>query len=249
MRVLFAHAVGLLGANVSNHCGNWHGALQNDIFDDGGGGHGHDDGRRAPLATLSFVWIDGIYENDKNGCRARGVFSGRNTSFPPLPPADVYFVGSPAHWESAFCAEPWRAVAASTPAYVAWATQQGSRAAPRVWVSANPRGSSLECPACGCRLDGGEGRSNARIFRLNALAWSHAAPLGFRLLDTWAVSADAFEDEADSYDRVHFSRTNCDWRSPRAFTIIGVVDAIRAHTALTRFACSGPAVAVRRVSS
>ena len=237
MRMLFAQAVGLLGGNVSNHCGNWHTELHNDIFDDKG--HAVTGRGRRLLARLSFVWIDGIYENGRHGCRFRGEYSGRTATFPSLPTADFYFVGAPVHWESAFCTEPWQAVVEHTPTYVAWAMREGTPTAPRVWVSANPRGSALECPSCGCRAEGGEGRSNARILRLNGLAWSLAAPHGFKLLDTWAVTADAFEDEADSYDHVHFSRTICESTSKRAYTIVGVLDAIRALAAL-QLVCSGP---------
>lgn len=244
VRVLFAHVVALLGGNISEHCGNWHGDLRNDIIDPSGGF-----GR--VLARISFVWVDGIYENGKHGCRARGTYTGRNTSFPHLPPADVYFVGAPVHWESAFCSESWQALGESAPAYVSWTSQHGTSGAARVWVSANPRGSSIACPACGCRGEGGEGRSNARILRLNALAWSMAAPHGFRLLDTWALFADAFEDEADIYDKVHFSVAKCEPErraGNRDVVMVGVLDSMRAHTALTRFVCprkNGPAWARR----
>lgn len=233
VRVLYAHTVALLGGNVSSSCGNWHEDLRNDIVDEA-----HGSGRL--IAQLSFVWIDGIYENGKHGCRLRGAYSGRNSTFPPLPPADVYFVGAPVHWEAAFCAAPWRALAESAPAYVEWMSRQGTRDATRVWVSANPRGSSLACPACGCRVDGGEGRSNARILRLNALAWALAAPYGFQLFDAWALFADAFEDEADAYDKVHFSTAICassKTTERRAASMAGVLDAMRAYAALTRHVC------------
>ena len=237
MRMLFAHAVALLGGNVSNQCGAWHVDLHNDIHDEGGEG-GAAATAAAPLVRLSFVWVDGIHTNGRHGCHSRGQYSGRNSTLPPLPPGDLYFVGAPIHWEAAFCAEAWREVREAAPGYVEWMASEGSAGKPKIWVSANPRASAIACPACGCRAEGGEGRSNARILRLNSLAWSVAAERGgFLLHDTWALSSDAYEYEADGYDKVHFSSVDCNPSSPRSFTVVGVIDAIRAHAALTRFVC------------
>ena len=64
-----------------------------------------------------------------------------------------------------------------------------------------------------------------------------AAPHGFELFDAWPIYSDAFEAEAEGYDGAHFSFTFCEDVGPRAHAIIGVLDAIRAHAALTRHVC------------
>ena len=72
----------------------------------------------APV-RLSFVWMDGIYEN-KDGCTYRGHYSGVTSGFPPsLPAADLYVVGA-GNWEAAYCARPWQTTKTYLPPFLRW---------------------------------------------------------------------------------------------------------------------------------
>lgn len=238
MRQLFLHVASLLGVhNLTSHCGGWHGDMSHTVLLHGSTSGGADPG--ISTAVLHYVWIDGIYENGVHGCRNRGQYSGRTTGFPVLPKADFYFIGAPAHWEAAYCEDPWQACVDSLPAYLAWI---GTHAWPHgqlTWVAANPRGGQMACPSCGCQR-GCSGRSNARLLRLNVLGWLMAShgPYRYALFDPWAVMTDAFEQEAAAYDGAHFTFVDCEAQdSGDVPVILGVLDAIRAASAFRQVIC------------
>ena len=238
VRNLFAHVATILGANVS--CAKW---------------HEHQEYNGRPLAggapvRLSFVWMDGIYEN-KDGCTYRGHYSGVTSGFPPsLPAADLYVVGA-GNWEAAYCARPWQTTKTYLPPFLRWVDAHATAGARRVWLNINPRGGLNGCPSCGCRMEGGRGRSNARLLALNALAWSIAAPRGYALLDAWPIFADAFGRESLGYDGYHYTYSLKNFRekgagkassrerdgAPPRCTVVGVLDFIRASRLLDEHVC------------
>ena len=100
-------------------------------------------------------------------------------------------------------------------------------------------------------MEGGRGRSNARLLALNALAWSIAAPRGYALLDAWPIFADAFGRESLGYDGYHYTYSLKNFRekgggrassrerdgAPPRCTVVGVLDFIRASRLLDEHVC------------
>ena len=138
------------------------------------------------------------------------------------------------------------------PPFLRWVDAHATAGARRVWLNINPRGGLNGCPSCGCRMEGGRGRSNARLLALNALAWSIAAPRGYALLDAWPIFADAFGRESLGYDGYHYTYSLKTYRekggggkasarerdgAPPRCTVVGVLDFIRASRLLDEHVC------------
>ena len=137
------------------------------------------------------------------------------------------------------------------PPFLRWVDAHATAGAQRVWLNINPRGGLNGCPSCGCRMEGGRGRSNARLLALNALAWSIAAPRGYALLDAWPAFADAFGRESLGYDGYHYTYSLKNFRekgggkassrerdgAPPRCTVVGVLDFIRASRLLDEHVC------------
>ena len=145
----------------------------------------------------------------------------------------------------------WQTTKTYLPPFLRWVDAHATAGAQRVWLNINPRGVLNGCPSCGCRMEGGRGRSNARLLALNALAWSIAAPRGYALLDAWPAFADAFGRESLGYDGYHYTYSLKNFRekgagkassrerdgAPPRCTVVGVLDFIRASRLLDEHVC------------
>lgn len=81
-------------------------------------------------ATLQ---VDGIYQNHEFGCHNRGMYSGRNDSFPDVEPGPGIYIFDAGTWTTASCAQPQLAYAKHLPGYLDWAAKFDQEGSKLVW--------------------------------------------------------------------------------------------------------------------